>query len=143
MSLFKTIGLITKTEETDVAEAVGTIYQHLLQRGFSVLLDASAGHISNDAPTVSRNELGERCDLVIVIGGDGTLLSAARGLSSYDVPLVGVNLGRLGFLVDVPTDDHLVHLEQILAGNFQHFFCPSTVVFKRKKLFKRIESFVI
>jgi len=64
-------------------------------------------------------ELGERCNVVIVIGGDGTLLHAARELVDYNIPLIGVNRGRLGFLVDVPPGNDLQTLHSILESVYQ------------------------
>lgn len=64
------------------------------------------------------NSLGQRCDLILVVGGDGTFLSAARALADFDLALVGINLGRLGFLVDILPDEIEHRLEQILTGAF-------------------------
>ena len=68
---------------------------------------------------VDRGTLGRTCQLVIVIGGDGTFLSAARSLVDYDVPLLGINVARLGFLTDLNPMELSEPLEAILAGNFQ------------------------
>jgi NAD+ kinase len=67
---------------------------------------------------VSIDRIGERCDLVLVVGGDGTFLHAARVLAEYDIALVGINLGRLGFLVDILPDEIEPRLEQILSGAY-------------------------
>ncbi len=72
-----------------------------------------------DLPTADIKEIGENCELVVTIGGDGTLLQAARSMVDYDVPLLGINLGRLGFLADITPDDMLKALDLILAGEFQ------------------------
>jgi len=84
-----------------------------------VLLDHSTRSLVEDAPTVAMRELGERCNVVIVIGGDGTLLHAARELVDYNIPLIGVNRGRLGFLVDVPPGNDLQTLHSILESVYQ------------------------
>ncbi|MDH5257512.1 MAG: NAD(+) kinase, partial [Gammaproteobacteria bacterium] len=65
-----------------------------------------------------RQEMGESCDLVIAMGGDGTLLSAARSLSSYSVPMVGINLGTLGFLTDIVASQTKEKLSEILDGQY-------------------------
>jgi NAD+ kinase len=65
-----------------------------------------------------RQELGNKVDLCIVVGGDGTLLNAARSLANYDVPLLGFNLGRLGFLTDVSPADMVEKLDSILSGEY-------------------------
>ena len=74
--------------------------------------------IDSNATITDRNTLGKNCDLAIVVGGDGTFLSAVRSLVEFDIPIMGINLGRLGFLVDISPDDIQLHLEQILEGNF-------------------------
>jgi NAD+ kinase len=68
--------------------------------------------------TATREQLGENCDLAIVIGGDGTLLTVARALADYGIPVVGVNLGRLGFLADISPDSMLDVMDEILAGKY-------------------------
>ena len=67
---------------------------------------------------LTRADIAERCDLAVVIGGDGTLLHAARSLVDKGVPIVGVNRGRLGFLVDVPPDGGLEELGDIIKGRY-------------------------
>lgn len=69
-------------------------------------------------PVASRAAIGEHCDLTIVVGGDGTLLTAARSLAHYHVPLLGINLGRLGFLADISPGDMIESLDEILAGEY-------------------------
>ena len=69
--------------------------------------------------TVSRALLGEVVDLVIVVGGDGSLLHAARALVKYNTPVIGVNRGRLGFLTDIKPTEVIFKLDQVLKGDFQ------------------------
>ncbi len=68
---------------------------------------------------VKRSLLGEMCDLVVVVGGDGSILHAAGALARYRVPVLGVNRGRLGFLADVSPEDVIVRLKQVLLGDYQ------------------------
>lgn len=131
MLRFRRIGLIAKTNDPQVGYTLRVIYRHLLQKDLSVVLDSSTQSLLSEQPTVARQSLGEQCDLVIVIGGDGTLLGAARDLVEFEVPIVGVNLGRLGFLVDVSPDDKLARLNEILAGDFitdERFLLSAAVV---------------
>lgn len=118
---FRTIGLIGKPDEPRVAGALQAIQAYLGGRGCSVLLDDSLTDLPTPlaAARVTRAQLGQRSDLAIIIGGDGTLLSAARSLADYDVPLLGVNLGRLGFLVDVSPEEMAERLGEILAGRYR------------------------
>jgi NAD+ kinase len=82
-----------------------------------VFLDRETQACSNaNAPAVSREELGEKIDLLIVLGGDGTLLSGARAVGSRKVPILAVNLGGLGFLSSVTLDELYPVLETVLSG---------------------------
>jgi len=82
------------------------------------MLEHNAKPLLPDATTVSSQDIGMQCDLAIVIGGDGTLLHAARELVDHKVPIVGINRGRLGFLVDVPPSENLAQLKLILKGEY-------------------------
>ena len=92
----------------------------LRPRGLDVVLDAESRDAcpGEDLPIVERAALGEQCDLVVVVAGDGTFLSAARSLADQEVPLLGVNLGRLGFLTDVMPGEMQTRLDEILDGHF-------------------------
>ena len=92
---FRTVGLIAKRGDARVGETLGRLIAMLRDRGLEVLLDARSrdAYPGSDAAVVARDALGDRCDLVIVVAGDGTFLSAARSLVDQDVPLLGVNLG--------------------------------------------------
>ena len=118
--MFRTVGLIAKRGDARVGETLGRLIAMLRARGLEVLLDAdSRGTYSGrDTTEVARDALGGRCDLVIVVAGDGTFLSAARSLVDQDVPLLGVNLGRLGFLADIMPDEMSDRLNEILDGDF-------------------------
>ncbi|MDH5394143.1 MAG: NAD(+) kinase [Gammaproteobacteria bacterium] len=115
----KTIGLIVKNNEQTVVDNFQRLYRYLTDKAYTVLLDESVGILNTDAQLVNRETLGIKSQLVIVIGGDGTLLSAARSLSDFKTPILGINLGRLGFLVDVSPHDMLDIIDQVLAGNYK------------------------
>ena len=93
---FNTIGLIGKYADPGVNAAILELGKILEQRGCEILVDEStARHLQGcDYPRISLQDIGQRCDLAITIGGDGTLLNAARSLVQYNVPLLGINLGR-------------------------------------------------
>lgn len=118
---FQTIGVISKPGDPTVAETLTVLCSDLLQRGRDILLDESAANCFSHppAPVADRSTLAERCDLAIVVGGDGTLLNAARSLVDNDVAVLGVNLGRLGFLTDVSPGEMPERLGEILAGQFE------------------------
>ncbi|MGD8378021.1 MAG: NAD(+) kinase [Gammaproteobacteria bacterium] len=117
---FSTIGLLGKEGDERVIRTLGTVAGHLARRGFHVRVDTATALLLPDLDhqCLERDALGRQCDLVVVIGGDGTMLNAARSLASYDVPLVGINLGRLGFLTDIPREDVISALDSILAGEY-------------------------
>lgn len=119
-STFNTAGIIGKFGDPGVGETIQKLSAFLQQQGLDVILDeATGGNLPvNTLETASRDEIGKRCDLAIVVGGDGTLLNAARSLVEYEVPLLGINLGRLGFLVDISPADMLDTLGAVLKGNY-------------------------
>ena len=119
--VFHTIGLIGEFGDPNVAGALNQIAAHLLQRQLRVLLDESSAQLIPDSglEVASRAAIGEQCDLVVVMGGDGTMLNAARSLVDYDMPILGVNLGRLGFLADVSPSEIPHRLDGVLNGQFR------------------------
>jgi len=117
---FHRIALIGKTDSERIGQTLPMLHGHLLARGFEVLVEQDcAKFIVGPHQTCPLDKIGGCCDLAVVIGGDGTLLTAARLLSGHDIPLIGVNLGRLGFLVDITPQVALASLDEILAGRFQ------------------------
>lgn len=118
MSLFSHIGIFTKPNDVRVDHTLRQLYHYLLQGGYQVFCDQNAGLIL-DLPAMPSEALAERIDLAIVVGGDGTLLGAGRLLARYEVPIVGVNLGRVGFLVDVSPQEMLSQLDEILKGAYR------------------------
>lgn len=119
-SRFSHIGLIGKTEDRQVTTSLHALIAYLEQRDVSILLDEALAGILPGSPhtVVDRDTLAGSCDLAIVVGGDGTLLNAARSLAETGVAVLGVNLGRLGFLVDVSPDEMPAQLDKILAGDY-------------------------
>ncbi len=118
-SKFKSVGLIGKPNSV-IAKTFSLLYDHLCQQNFEVRVENQSKKFiaSQSVKTVAISEMGKVCDLAITVGGDGTLLSAGRHLAPYNVPVIGVNLGRLGFLVDISPDEVLSRLDDILQGNF-------------------------
>ena len=122
MTAFNTIGLMGKQLEPVPWETLLQLKAFLIDRGLRVMLEDATAALQmdkTDLPTANIKEIGEHCDLVVTIGGDGTLLQAARCMVDYGVPLLGINLGRLGFLADITPNNMLDTLDLILAGEFQ------------------------
>ncbi len=119
MPHFRTIGLIAKTDDDgQVAATLDLIHRFLVDRGVDVILDRTTSQVLALEETAPRREIAKHCDLAIVVGGDGTLLTAARSLADAGVPIMGVNLGRLGFLVDISPNTILERLDEMLAGRY-------------------------
>ena len=118
MSNFSKVGLISKSNDLSVSETLNNVYNLLQDKGLEVLLDTSTRGLLGGPITVDIETIAQECDLAVVIGGDGTLLHAAREMVNADVPLIGVNRGRLGFLVDVSPEDGLHKLIEIIDGDY-------------------------
>lgn len=117
---FRRIGVVAKTRRRRSPAVVRRLVEWLrARRGVRVLVEQeTAAAAGAGRPGASREEIARRCDLVIVIGGDGTLLSMARVVASTGTPLFGVNLGSLGFLTEVPLPALFRTLSSVLAGKF-------------------------
>ncbi len=117
---FKTIALIGKYDSPQMAGTLPQLADYLQKMGCEVLIAHNTADqlgLLNQS-TAELTEIGERADLAVVLGGDGTMLSIARMLVAHDIPLVGVNQGRLGFLTDVPAETMQESLAAILAGDY-------------------------
>ena len=117
---FNRIGLIGKSGDSNVSTTLRKLVDHLESRQAQILLDEGIADMlaGSPHPVADRDSLARQCDLAIVVGGDGTLLNAARSLAEPGVAVLGVNLGRLGFLVDVSPEDMSLQLQNILDGDF-------------------------
>ena len=93
---------------------------HLSAHEYAVLVEKNTAQHADltQYPSISLEDIGQSADLVIVMGGDGTMLSVARALVNSEVPLIGINRGRFGFLTDIRAEEMLVQVDRILAGDF-------------------------
>ncbi len=117
---FKKIGLVGRSQQDGLDSVLADLLELLAERGHQVILEDRLAELvpGCEAKLGSRDEIGHESDLVIVAGGDGSLLSAARTLARYDTPVLGVNRGRLGFLTDI-TPEHLQEqVAAVLDGKF-------------------------
>lgn len=119
MKPFRVVGVIGKRHEPDL-DLLRDLCRALHALGCEVLLERNAALQGRlDHPVSDRDTLARRCDLVIVVGGDGTLLDAGRTLAAANLPLLGVNQGRLGFMVDVAPETMHEQLADIVSGSYE------------------------
>jgi NAD+ kinase len=118
--VFKSIALVGNATDLRVAECMLGLAAHFQARGVTVLVDPSVGLAFKAGSVVMCPEqsFSTRADLIVAIGGDGTLLYAARLVAGHTVPLLGVNRGRLGFLTDVSPNSMLEDVDTVLAGGY-------------------------
>lgn len=119
----RTLALIGKYHSPEIAESLGQLAESLRQRGATVFVEReTAGNMGRQEQAwwvvCGFNDIGAHADMAIVLGGDGTMLNAARRLAPYKVPLVGVNQGRLGFMTDIARDGMLACVDDLLDGRF-------------------------
>lgn len=114
---FQKIAVIGRHDDVRVAEPMSVLVQHLTKVGVDVLA-ADTNELDIDARRTDVSNLSGKADLIIAIGGDGTMLYAARVAGDSDTPILGVNRGRLGFLADITPDEMLSSVDHVLQGNF-------------------------
>jgi NAD+ kinase len=120
MPIIKTVGIVSKPNSAAAGEIVPKLIDWLSYRDIGVRLDENtafyAGGPEGHPAALTRADVPEGCDLIIVLGGDGTLLSAARAIGRREIPLFPVNLGGLGFLTAITVDELYPELERAFAG---------------------------
>jgi NAD+ kinase len=114
----RAVGICVKPEQAQLADLIGELAEWLRGRGIGVALDPHAAHWMGEAELPFSESAG-KVDLVVVLGGDGTLLAAAREVGERPVPILGVNLGSLGFLTETSSDELYRALEDVLAGRYR------------------------
>ncbi|MEK8045376.1 MAG: NAD kinase [Burkholderiales bacterium PBB6] len=118
---FRHAALIGKYQAQGIRPQLESIAQFLSRQGLEVSVDRDTALNTgwSDFGALTPAEIGERCDLAVVVGGDGTMLGIARELARYNVPLVGINQGRLGFITDVRAADWAEALGPIVQGDYE------------------------
>mgnify|MGYP005861279625 FL=1 len=137
--MFNHIGLIASNRPSPgIAQTLEQVRDLLNQRNISISYSKSCEKLIPEltGKTAAGEDFCETCDLVIVIGGDGTMLSVAHAMCHKNIPLLGINRGHLGFLADIPADEVTPQLEKILDGNFmeEKRFMPSGEVVRDGKV---------
>jgi len=120
MSKFKRIGLVGRPGHSGVVESLNRLLTFLGEKDLSIVVDDVTGKLigQHGQQECKREELSQHCDLVIVVGGDGSMLNVAKYVASDQVPVIGINRGRLGFLTDVLPDEIETKIDQVLSGNY-------------------------
>jgi NAD+ kinase len=118
---FRHAAIVGKHQAQGMRELLDELALFLQHEGLAVSLErATAENTGLTAyPALSTAEIGNLCDLVVVVGGDGTMLGIARELARHDIPLVGINQGRLGFITDVPVGQFREALAPMIAGDYE------------------------
>jgi NAD+ kinase len=118
---FKKIGVIGRSQQSGLREVLQQLVALLEARRLEVVLEDRLGEVlpEHSQCLATRDEIGQASDLIIVVGGDGSLLSAARTLAKYETPVLGVNRGRLGFLTDITPDQMAREIPPVLEGKFE------------------------
>ena len=118
--MFDRIGLISNNGLKKVGGPLRTLIEYLVKKDKTVILNPCCAELIKDSSfeTQSDREIVGNCELAIAIGGDGTMLMASQLLCGNDVPLLGINLGRIGFLADIPADAIAEELDEILSGHY-------------------------
>jgi len=113
----RTVGICQKPEQ-DLAADVRDLAAWLGERGIEAIVEAHHGAAAEGLPELPQSDLMGKADLLIVLGGDGTLLAVARALGEATTPILGVNLGTLGFLAETAQDELFLALDEVLAGHY-------------------------
>lgn len=125
ISQFKHIGIVTRPQTPHIQETLHTLVDFLHEKKLDIYLDEASlrdgSACAEDAGRchiLDKGSLGKKCDLVVVLGGDGTFLSVARIIAPFRVPVIGVNQGHLGFLTQVPRENMTPILNGMLSGKY-------------------------
>jgi NAD+ kinase len=119
-SKFKTIGIISRPRRSNIAEVVPPLLQWLEKRGLQAVYDIeTATVLKGNSAGKTRHQVAQESDLLLVLGGDGTILAAAREAAHHDIPILPINMGSLGFLTSFTVEELYPALESALAGEAQ------------------------
>lgn len=118
-AMFKSVAIIGRQNNMDTRTTISNVIMHLEKKKISTVLEQDTAKIllNYKIPAVPKEDLHHNCELIIVIGGDGSMLSAARIAAKQNLPVIGINRGNLGFLTDI-APDNIEKIDAILAGDF-------------------------
>lgn len=140
ISKFKTVGIFGRVKNPGIIETLKALISYLNSLNQNILIDeeTAAALDLTPLPCIARNELSKCCDLLIVVGGDGSLLRAAHTVVNDEIPVLGINRGRLGFLTDILPIE-LKKIKAILEGHYileKRFLLTATVTYQGKMIGK-------
>ncbi len=132
MTDFKTVGLVARVANDQVRESLLRVEAFLRLQGVELVYENATADMlgGNDRICADLVSLGADCDLVIAVGGDGNILSTARAVAPFGVPILGINRGNLGFLADISPEDIEGRLSEVLSGDYtmeEHFLLEGEV----------------
>ena len=118
---FKHAAIVGKYQARGIRPVLEEIAHFMVGQGLEVSFERDTANATGvvDFETLTLAEMGQRCDLAVVVGGDGTMLGIARELARHNLPLVGINQGRLGFITDIPLGQYREALAPMMAGDFE------------------------
>ena len=118
---FRHAALVGKYQARGIRAVLEDVAHLLARAGLDVSLEADTALNTGmtDYPALSLKEIGQQCDVAVVLGGDGTMLAIARELARFNIPLIGINQGRLGFITDIQLKDVATALPLILSGQYE------------------------
>lgn len=118
-TIFKSVAIVGRQNTTDIHKTLTKLIKHLKRKKINIVLEHDTARILPDykIPIIHRDKLHHHCELIIVVGGDGSLLSASRIAAQQNLPIIGVNRGHLGFLTDIKPNN-IAKIDEILAGKF-------------------------
>ena len=118
---FRHAALVGKYQARGIRPILEDVAHLLARAGLDVSLESETALNTGmtEYPALSIKEIGQQCDVAVVLGGDGTMLAIARELAPFDIPLIGINQGRLGFITDIPLKDVGTTLPLMLRGEYE------------------------
>ncbi|UCE21249.1 MAG: NAD(+)/NADH kinase [Candidatus Aminicenantes bacterium] len=157
MKKIERVGFVIKPHAPDVDKILAKLIQYIEKKKMKCYLEDEAAHKLKKDKGIPREELPSKVDLIVVLGGDGTLLSIAHLAALKEIPVMGVNLGSLGFLTEVPLDEMYITLDAFLSGdekvisprrmiearhNEKTYYCLNDVVITKGALARMIQCMI-
>jgi len=119
--MFKKIGIFVKENSSKSVDknALDSMLSLFINKNIKLYIDESTNYKNDKAKYLSHKEFSENIDLLVVFGGDGTLLNSARQYLEYEIPILGINMGNVGFLTDIKVENFHISMQEILDGSYQ------------------------